>query len=260
MQIAIIGLGNIGSAIANGLLSSNAIAATNLIVSDINQDSLTTLKNTYPDIQTTLNNKEAVDKADVVIVAVKPWLVEPVLSDLSDILNSEKLLVSIAAGIDFEFISNIVTATDISMFRVMPNTAISINESMTLVASKNAEAKEEKFILDLFSKLGKAVLIEETMMSAATSVASCGIAYALRYLRAATEGAVELGFKADVATTIVAQTMKGAAELILQNNSHPEIEIDKVTTPGGWTIKGLNEMEAYGFTNAVIKGLKANNE
>jgi pyrroline-5-carboxylate reductase len=259
MQIAIIGLGNIGSAIANGLLSSNAIAATNLTVSDINQDNLKALKSTYPDISTTSNNKEAVAKSDVIIVAVKPWLVQPVLSELSDILTAEKLLVSIAAGIDFEFISNIITAPDISMFRVMPNTAISINESMTLIASKNAEAKEEKLVLDLFSKLGKAVLIEEPMMGAATSVASCGIAYALRYLRAASEGAVELGFKADVATTLVAQTMKGAAELILKNNSHPEVEIDKVTTPGGWTIKGLNEMEAYGFTNAVIKGLKANN-
>ena len=97
-------------------------------------------------------------------------------------------------------------------------------------------------------------------MGAATSVASCGIAYALRYLRAATEGAVELGFRADEAQQIVAQTMKGAAELILKNSeSHAEVEIDKVCTPGGWTIKGLNEMEANGFSNAVIKGLKANN-
>ncbi len=260
MQIAIIGLGNIGSAIANGLLGSNTIAANNLTVSDINQDNLNALKSIYPDIQTTTNNKEAVSKADVVIIAVKPWLVQPVLSDLSEILTTEKILVSIAAGINFEFISNIVTTPDISMFRIMPNTAISLNESMTLIASKNAEAKEEKLILDLFSKLGKAVLIEETMMGAATSVASCGIAYALRYLRAAAEGAVELGFKADVATLLVAQTMKGAAELVLKNNSHPETEIDKVTTPGGWTIKGLNEMEAYGFTNAVIKGLKANHQ
>ena len=142
---------------------------------------------------------------------------------------------------------------------MIPNIAILLSESMTLIASQNATKTQEEYVVNLFSQLGKALLIPENMMASATSVASCGIAYALRYLRAATEGAVELGFNAGVASQIVAQTLKGAAELILQNNSHPEVEIDKVTTPGGWTIKGLNEMEAHGFTNAVIKGLKANN-
>ena len=146
------------------------------------------------------------------------------------------------------------------IFRVMTNTAMVIGESMTLISSEDATKDQENFVVELFNKLGKAVIIPEKMMGAATSVASCGIAYALRYLRAATEGAVELGFRADEAQQIVAQTMKGAAELILKNSeSHAEVEIDKVCTPGGWTIKGLNEMEANGFSNAVIKGLKANN-
>jgi pyrroline-5-carboxylate reductase len=143
------------------------------------------------------------------------------------------------------------------MFRVMPNTAIAKGESMTLVSSENASKAQEAIVLQLFGALGKAVLIEEKLMGAATSVASCGIAYALRYLRAAVAGAVELGFRADVATEIVAQTMKGAVSLV-EDGAHPEVEIDRVCTPGGWTVKGLNEMEANGFTNAVIKGLKAN--
>jgi pyrroline-5-carboxylate reductase len=257
MQIAIIGAGNIGTAITKGLLKGKS-EANKLIVSDINKASLDAIQKINKNIEVTSNNKEAVSKSDLVILAVKPWLVQPVLSDIQTALSTnDKILVSIAAGIDFEFISKTLDA-QIPMFRVMPNTAISISESMTLIAAQNTTQEQDEYILQLFSELGQAILIPEKLMGSATSVASCGIAYALRYLRAATEGAVELGFTADVAAQIVAQTMKGAAELILTNHSHPEAEIDKVTTPGGWTIKGLNEMEAHGFTNSVIKGLKAN--
>jgi len=257
MQIAIIGAGNIGSAITGGLVGSKSIAPSSIIVSDINQANLDAIKKIDNQIIITSDNKDAVSKADLVILAVKPWLVQSVLFDLSKVLKDDKILVSIAAGIDFEFLSHTIDQ-QMTMFRVMPNTAISIGESMTLISSQNATKEQEVYVINLFSKLGKAILIPESLMGSATSVASCGIAYALRYIRASTEGAVELGFNAEVATQIVAQTMKGAAELILTNNSHPEVEIDKVTTPGGWTIKGLNEMEAHGFTNAVIKGLKAN--
>ena len=153
---------------------------------------------------------------------------------------------------------NKILKEPLAAFRVMPNTAMSISESMTLISSQNATKEQEALILKMFDDMGKAVLIPESMMGPATSVASCGIAYALRYLHASAEGAVELGFRADEAYQIVAQTMIGAAQLVLKNHSHPEVEIDKVCTPGGWTIKGLNEMEAYGFTDAVIKGIKIN--
>ncbi|MDR3706480.1 MAG: pyrroline-5-carboxylate reductase [Paludibacteraceae bacterium] len=258
MQIAIIGAGNIGGAVASGLLRSKSIGPSDLLVADIEQSNLDAIKKIDSKVTVSNKNKEVAAKADIIILAVKPWLVQPVLSDLSGVISPDKVLVCIAAGIDFEFLSHIIDG-QISMFRVMPNTAISLNESMTLISSQNATKAQEEYVLNLFAQLGKSVLIPESMMGPATSVASCGIAYALRYLRAAVEGAVELGFRADVATEIVAQTMKGAVELVLQNGSHPEVEIDKVTTPGGWTIKGLNEMEAHGFTNAVIKGLKANN-
>jgi pyrroline-5-carboxylate reductase len=257
MKIAIIGAGNIGGAIAKGLLYSKSIDPADLIVSDLVRANLDCIKGIDENVSVTSDSKEAAAKSDMVILAVKPWLVQPVLFDLSSVINDDTILVSIAAGIDFEYLYKVLDR-NISMFRVMPNTAISLNESMTLISSQSATKEQEKFVLNLFEQLGKAVLIPESMMGPATSVASCGIAYALRYLRAAMVGAVELGFKPEQAAEIVAQTMKGAVELILQNNAHPEVEIDKVTTPGGWTIKGLNEMEAHGFTNAVIKGLKVN--
>ena len=129
---------------------------------------------------------------------------------------------------------------------------------MTFISSQNASQKQEEELLNIFNQLGKAIIIPEGQMGAMTSVSSCGIAYILRFIRAASEGAVELGVRADVAHEVVAQTMIGAARLIMTNHSNPEAEIDKVTTPGGWTIKGLKAMEDNGFTKSVIAGIKAN--
>ena len=257
MKLTIIGGGNIGGAVAKGLLAAKAVKADDLTVVDVDQTKLDEYRRSYPGIHVALDGKEAAKASDLIILAVKPWLVKPVLSGIADVITKDKIFACIAAGIDFKFLNDILLPGTCA-FRVMPNTAMLIGESMTLISSQNADEHQENLILDLFNQLGKAVMIEEKMMGPATSVASCGIAYALRYLRAASEGAVELGFRADVAHEIVAQTIKGAAELILKNHSHPEEEIDKVCTPGGWTIKGLNQMEAHGFTNAVIKGLTAN--
>lgn len=258
MKIAIIGTGNIGGAVAKGLLKDH-FATQNLIIVDLNLSVLEEFKSLNNSLNTTTDAVWATSQADMVILAVKPWLVDTLLSQIQSSLTKDKIFVCIAAGVDFSMIKKYVN-NGMPIFRVMPNTAMVIGESMTLISSEDATKDQENFVVELFNKLGKAVIIPEKMMGAATSVASCGIAYALRYLRAATEGAVELGFRADEAQQIVAQTMKGAAELILKNpESHAEVEIDKVCTPGGWTIKGLNEMEANGFSNAVIKGLKANN-
>lgn len=258
MKIAIIGTGNIGGAVAKGLLKDH-FAAQNLIIVDLNLSVLEEFKSLNNSLNTTTDAVWATSQADMVILAVKPWLVDTLLSQIQSSLTKDKIFVCIAAGVEFSMIKKHVN-NGMPIFRVMPNTAMVIGESMTLISSEDATKDQENFVVELFNKLGKAVIIPEKMMGAATSVASCGIAYALRYLRAATEGAVELGFRADEAQQIVAQTMKGAAELILKNSeSHAEVEIDKVCTPGGWTIKGLNKMEANGFSNAVIKGLKANN-
>ena len=112
-------------------------------------------------------------------------------------------------------------------------------------------------VSEIFSRMGKVMVVEERLMGAGTALASCGIAYVMRYVRAATEGGVELGMYARDAQRIVEQTLQGAVALLRANQSHPEQEIDKVTTPGGITIRGLNAMEQAGFTNSVIQGLKA---
>ena len=142
-----------------------------------------------------------------------------------------------------------------ALFRAMPNTAIAIQESMTCVCAHQASADQIKYATGLFDQLGKSVFIEEKLMDAATVLGACGTAFAMRYIRANIQGGIEIGFSAATASLIAAQTVKGAAELLLQKNTHPEQEIDKVTTPKGCTIAGLNEMEHQGFSSSLIKGI-----
>jgi pyrroline-5-carboxylate reductase len=164
------------------------------------------------------------------------------------------VLISVATGVWIKDIQEVI-GNQFALFRAMPNTAIAIQQSLTCISSYNASVQQTAFVTDLFNKLGKTVFIEEKLMDAATVLGACGTAYAMRYIRANIQGGIEIGFSASVASLIAAQTVKGAAELLLQNNTHPEQEIDKVTTPKGCTIAGLNEMEHQGFSSSLIKGI-----
>ena len=160
------------------------------------------------------------------------------------------------AGVDLNEMSGI-TGNNIPLFRAMPNTAIALQESMTLISTNVKDEAQRQTVLDFFNKIGKTAIIPDELMAAATVLASCGIAYALRYIRAAMQGGVEIGFGAELAQFITAQTVLGAAKLVLETGNHPEKEIDKVTTPRGVTITGLNEMENKGFSASLIQGLLA---
>ncbi len=254
MKITIIGGGNMGGAIASGLASGTIFIPQNITVIDRNQKNIDALAKT--NINGVINDYSSLSEADIIVLAVKPWFIEEVLEKHTKSFNSKQIIISIASGISLNQLSEWIIP-DSAIYRVMPNTAIAIKESMSFVASHNSTRENDELILKIFNELGKAELIDEKLFAAATSLASCGIAFAFRYIRAAIEGGVEMGFKADQAKEIVIQTLRGAANLLEANNSHPEVEVDKVTTAGGTTIKGLNEMEHAGFTSAVIKGLKA---
>ena len=257
MKIAIIGGGNMGGAIARGLVNSKTFAPQDVTVIDTNEKTVAALKEFDKDMNVVIGRFDSLQAADVVIVALKPWLVEKILKEQKDELTREgQLIVSIAATVTIAQLGE-WTSSDRPVFRVVPNTAIALQESMTFIASANASAEQEKTVCDIFAALGKSMMIEEKFIPAATALSSCGIAYAFRYIRAAMEGGVEMGFYPNQARDIITQTLRGAIELLETNDSHPEAEIDKVTTPGGITIKGLNEMEHAGFTSAVIRGLKA---
>ena len=253
MKIAIIGCGNMGGAIARGLAADAAFMSNNTIA--VSNPSLGKLQAMPSIVATTTSNSEVVADADIVMIAVKPWLVDRVASAIHQHLERDAIIVSIAAGVPFSHLQELMPGK--TLFRVIPNTAIAIGESMTAVAHNNASVEQQTAIIAIFDRLGKAVMVEERLMGAATALGSCGTAYALRYIRAAMEAGVELGLYPSQAQSIVAQTVKGAACLLIEGGNHPEQEIDKVTTPGGITIKGLNRMEALGFSSAVIEGIKA---
>lgn len=266
MKITIIGAGNIGSAIARGLAKGSRIAASDITCTVHSEDTFNRLTaNADFGFKLTRDNIEAVKGADIVILAVKPWRIEEVIVQIRGALDFDKqMIVSVAAGITFEQLNSyLIRKTDYDfisqppVFRVMPNTAIEVMSSMTFVSACNATEEQINQVLDLFRELGNAMLVEERLMGPGTALASSGIAFAMRYMRAAIEGGVELGFYPKEAQEIVVHTVKGAVDLLLTNKSNPETEIDKVTTPGGVTIRGLNEMELSGFTSSVIRGLKA---
>jgi len=254
IKFAIIGAGNMGSAIAEGFLKTGRIKAENIFITDIRPDSLDYFKN--QGLHTGKENSRAVKFADIIIIAVKPYLVKSVLDEIKQELQSNKhVVISIAAGIS---IAEIQTVTGrLPLFRIIPNTAISIQESMTCISSANAGEDQKELVMSIFTLLGKSVYLQEDMIDSATALGSCGTGYALRYMRAMIEGGVEIGFTPAVAQLITAQTVLGAAKLLLTGEGHPEAEIDRVTTPKGSTIAGLNEMEHNGFSSSIIKGLIA---
>ena len=254
MKISIIGAGNMGVAIAQGLVKKKTLE---LMVSNPTKEKLEALKRVHPEIAITTDNKDAAKWGEIVILAVKPWVVHTVVSEIKSCMQTGKQLVSVAAGISTEEILSWLDGICLPIYSVIPNTALSVGESMTFIANENAEEQELENVVSLFGEMGKVMLVDEKEIPACMALASCGIAYAMRYARANMEGAIELGIKPAKALEIIEQTMVGAAKLLEKSGNHPEAEIDKVTTPGGLTIKGINALEENGFTTAVVKALRA---
>ncbi len=253
-KIAILGAGNLGFSIAKGLEKSGMIKREDMILAEKHASRMESLSEMG--FVVTSDAKEAVSKANLVMLVVKPWQIDDLLSTIADVVTPDHVLVSCVTGADSVSIYDKLTTTP-PLFRVMPNTGVAIQESMSCISAFNATKEQKQAIGDLFRQLGEVIFIPEDQMAAATALAGCGIAFALRFIRAAIQGGVEIGFGADDAKLIAAQIAKGAAELIIQNNTHPEREIDKVTTPKGITITGLNEMEHAGFSSSIIKGILA---
>jgi len=259
MKTSIIGAGNMGGAIARGLALGTVIPAEEITVTARTQATLDRLQADVPGLHTTLSNLEACREADIIIICVKPWLVQQVLEEVYPAINeSNPLIISVAAGLTFQQLSAFLAGDRRPLVRVIPNTAISIRQSPTLISfNEEVEEAQQMLVKALFDELGTSIILDEAHMAAGTAITSCGIAYALQYVKAAIQGAIELGFYPQVARQMIDQTVLGAVSLLEHNGSMPDAEIYKVCTPGGITIRGLNEMTRQGFDNAVIQGLKA---
>ena len=259
MKVSVIGAGAMGGALVEGLVKGHVVEHKDICVADASRRALERFTEHVNNITT--DNRMAAMGGDLVFVVVKPWLVEQVIRQIKEVLDYDKqMLVVVAAGIKGDQLKEWLDKGDgkmLPLWLCIPNIAIAQLASMTFLAPVHAEQEETEAVKQLLDSMGQTIITEERLLGAGTTLASCGIAYAMRYVRAASEGGVELGFKADDAKQIVLQTMKGAVELLQATGLHPEAAIDLVTTPGGVTIKGLNEMEHAGFTSSVIRGLKA---
>lgn len=253
-NVAILGAGNLGTALAKGLArSEKASSDYNVTVTRRNIDQIRYLEE--EGITVTADNTEAVKNAELLILAVQPAQIESLISEIKSELDPEHhILASTMAGVTGEDIAKL-TGPGFRIIRIMPNTAAAINQAMTCI-EKTPHKEAEQKVVDLFETLGRTLLINTELMEASTVLGACGIAFFLRYIRAASQGGIEVGFHAEEAQLIASQTALGASALLLNSDSHPEQEIDKVTTPKGCTIAGLNEMEHNGLSSALIKGIK----
>ncbi len=252
-KIAVLGCGNIGSAIANGLVKSGSVKPENIYLTRRDVEHLQKFQERG--FLTTSDNKEAVVNSDIIIIGVTPQQLDDLLEEIkSSLHNKIKVIMSVVSGASIRQMKDKL-GKGYPVIRVMPNTAIAIQESMTCISA----APEDKDALDLsvqiFDKLGKSVVIHEDLMVPATALCACGIAFFMRAIRAASQGGIEIGFHSEDALSMAAQTAKGAAAMIIEAGQHPESEVDKVTTPQGCTISGLNQMEHSGFSSALIKGI-----
>ncbi|HNS51476.1 MAG TPA: pyrroline-5-carboxylate reductase [Anaerolineae bacterium] len=252
-RIAIIGVGNIGTAIANGLVRSERFPAGEITLTRRRAHLLEAMRqqgfNIAPD------NRSAVRQADVIIVAVEPQQVDRVLAEISPELRPGRhIVVSVVTGASTREIARQL-GEGIAIVRAMPNTAIAVRESMTCIASETADGHALEVARSIFDTVGRTIVIAEEEMIAATALGACGVAFFLRAIRAASQGGIEIGFRSADALAIAAQTARGAASLLLASGNHPEDEIDRVTTPRGCTIAGLNQMEHEGFSSAMITGI-----
>lgn len=251
-KIAILGCGNIGRAVAEGLVKGNFIENSQLTVTRRELSSLSDLEE--KGVKITTDNTLAVRESQYIIIAVKPYKVEEILNEIKAALTEDHILVSLASGVSINKLKEVVDLK-IPYFRAMPNTAAEIGESLTCVCAEGEGDEQKKTVEAIFSSIGETIVIDEGLMEAATILGACGIAYALRFVRAMIQGGIQIGFDADTASLITTQTVKGAARLLQEKNTHPEAEIDKVTTPKGCTITGLNEMEHQGFSASLIQGI-----
>lgn len=256
-SIAILGGGNLGRALARGWLAAGLVEPGELTLTRRRTDLLEEFADRG--CRVTDDNAAAVRRSRTVVLAVQPQQIVPLLDEIAPALGADRhLLVSCVSDVGVADLRERLGVA-VPTVRAMPNTAVEIGESMTcLSTSGDGTAGDEEALRaarGLFAAVGRTLVIPEDLMVSATALVACGVAFFLRAVRAASQGGIEIGFHPDEAVVMAAQTARGAASLLLREEAHPEDEVDRVTTPRGCTIAGLNEMEHQGFSSALIKGI-----
>ncbi|PIE01827.1 MAG: pyrroline-5-carboxylate reductase [Acidobacteria bacterium] len=257
-KLCIIGAGNIGLAIANGLVESGTFQPSQITLTRRKLAHLETYRE--KGFVVTSDNTAAIQSAHIVLVAVEPQQVDSLFLEIGEVLDPDiHILISVVSGLSIKQIKKLMV-NQVPIIRAMPNTAVGIRQSMTCLAVEDESSSALELARSIFNSVGESHVIDEEQMSSATALAACGIAFFLRMIRAASQGGIEIGFHPETALLMASQTAKGAASLLLSGKNHPEYEIDRVTTPRGCTIAGLNQMEHEKLSSAIIKGITTSAE
>ena len=252
-KLAVLGGGNLGRALALGWVGAGRFAPTNIHITRRQDDKLLDLRELG--YVTGSDNAGAVRDCDLLVIAVQPQQLDDLLQEIAGRLDEKRhRVISVVTGVSIAQVRARI-GERVPLVLAMPNTAVQIGESMTCLSADDASANALEQATQLFELVGRTLVIAEEMMAPATALCACGVAFFLRCIRAASQGGIEIGFHPEEALLLAGQTARGAASLSLRQDAHPESEIDRVTTPRGCTIVGLNEMEHRGLSSALIKGL-----
>lgn len=252
-RIAILGGGNLGRALARGWVVAGRREAGQIDITRRQPEKLAPLGEAG--FSTGGDNVAAVGRAQIVVLAVQPQQLEELCAEIRPALDPARhTVLSVVSAVTLAQLGALL-GTGVPTVRAMPNTAVSIGESMTCLSAAPGTEEALAAAVELFDAVGRTLVVPEEMMVPATALCACGVAFFLRCVRAASQGGIEIGFHPEEALLLAAQTARGAASLLAQEGAHPEAEIDRVTTPRGCTIAGLNEMEHQGLSSALIKGI-----
>jgi pyrroline-5-carboxylate reductase len=255
-MIAFLGGGNMGEVLIKGLIAAGTTRPDHILASDISMERLEDLKKRYG-ITIKKTNFMAAQEADIIVLSVKPQVIESVLSEISSIVSEKKLVISIAAGIGLTKIEKGLK-DGARVVRVMPNTpALVLAGAAVLAAGKNATSDDLVLAQHIFKSVGSAVIIEEKLLDAVTGISGCGPAYMFVILDAMSDAGVKIGLPRQLALELAAQTMYGAAKMLLETKEHPGKLRDMVTSPGGSTIAGLHALEKGKLRATMIDAVEA---
>lgn len=255
-KISIIGTGNMGQALVSGLVGSGSSKPKNIICTDVREAKLQSVEKQYG-VHTTTNNLEAVTRAQIIIYAVKPQIMASVLNETAAKLDMSKLIISIAAGVPMEAIESFLNKK-LRLIRVMPNIAAAVKEAATAVAAgKHASEEDIKLAMAIFDSIGRCVFIPENyLMDAITGLSGSGPAYIFLIVEALADAGVKVGLSRQEALFLSAQTVLGAAKMLIETQEHPGQLRDRVTSPGGTAIAGLATLEEGGLRTTLIHAVE----
>jgi pyrroline-5-carboxylate reductase len=254
-QVGFVGSGNMGEALINGLLHGHLCRPEQILCSDVRLEKLKIIREKYG-VKGTSHNIEVVKQSDIIILAVKPQIMKPVINEIAKYLGLSKLVVSIAAGVPLEAIES-CAKKELKLIRVMSNICVSVREGISAIAAGKHALKEDLMLAKtIFDSVGKSIYIEEYLLDAVTGLSGSGPAYIFLIIDALADAGVKVGLSRDDALILASQTVLGAAKMLIETGEHPGKLKDMVTSPGGTAISGLHTLEEGGLRTTLINAVE----